>query len=472
MQVFDMTTIKPNMGGTKTYEDFAKFLGSAPHRLGIVSRQYSDLTASYLTEALMNIYTNKSKPSKFQNLDALVFEWEVDVEFIKRVEFAAAPVGDGNNGSDITMYFKERYYEKYDTFRIEDSRQLVIVKAAPIRKADNFWEVVVQLVDNDYSSVLDATACAAGKQTRFITNYMPELSEEGYTKYQSNIERYRNHISFHRVDTQFSSQFAALEDVFIKLGQNKGSGDQSQVIYKMKKKEQELLENFLFVRNNALLFGKSNFDKNGKCTVTDPHTGRQIPMGDGILAQIERYANKYAYARMSANVMDTVMEYMRQKSKKSDGNQYMFIVNERMWSQIQRTLRDYLKAWQPTNPVFFSQKANGYVTVGNTFDSYVSGGNQITFKVDKAFTLEYPDKGYGVCIDLTADATSGTPAMQMFTLKNAEFIRGVQKGLGGLSGTESGDMYTRVAGSVIAHAGYAGVGVFNPYRSFIVEENK
>jgi len=70
-----------------------------------------------------------------------------------------------------------------------------------------------------------------------------------------------------------------MEDIFIGLGANKGSGDQSQVLYKMKKKEVELLENFMFARNNALLFGKSNYDVNGKCTITEPHTGRPIPMG-------------------------------------------------------------------------------------------------------------------------------------------------------------------------------------------------
>lgn len=471
MQLFNFSSVKSTMGTTKTYEDFHKFLGAKPHRLGIVARHYQDFTASYLTESLMNIYANKTKPTKFQNIDALVFEWEVDVDFIKRVEFASVPLGDGSSGSDIIMAFKERYYEKYDTFRIEGSRQMAIVKTAPFRKADDYWEVVVQLIDADYSSILDATACQPGMQTRFLTNYHPELSEEGYTKYQSNIERYRNHISLHRNDISWSAQFAIMEDIFIGLGQNKGAGDQSQVLYKMKKKEVELLENFMFARNNALLFGKTNYDVNGKCTVTEPHTGRAIPMGDGIIAQIERYAQKYAYAQMSSNVMDTVMETMRQKSKKSDGNQYVFIVNEKMWSQIQRTLRTYLKEWQPVAPIFFSQKAGGNVQVGATFDSYKQGGNQISFKVDKALTLEYPDKGYGICIDLTADLTTGTPALQMFTLKGGEFIRGFLKGMGGMSGVESGDIATPVAGSRLVHMGYAGVGVFSPYRSFIVEEN-
>jgi len=103
----------------------------------------------------------------------------VDVDFIKRVEFAAVPIGDGANGADIIMAFRERYYEKYDTFRIEGSRQMCIVKTAPFRKADNYWEVVVQLIDADFSSILDTTATNPGMQTRFLTNYHPELSEEG-----------------------------------------------------------------------------------------------------------------------------------------------------------------------------------------------------------------------------------------------------------------------------------------------------
>lgn len=472
MQIFDLNSIKSTMGTTKTYEDFSHFLGSKPHRLGIVARHYQDFTASYLTESLMNIWTNTTKPSKFQNIDAMVFEWEVDVEFIKRVEFAAVPVGDGANGSDIVMAFKERYYEKYDTFRIEGSRQMCIVKVAPVRRADAYWEVVVQLIDADYSSILDASACTVGAQTRFITNYQPELSEEGYTKYQSNIERLRNHISRHRNDISFSSDYAALEDVFIGLGKNKGAGDQAQTIYKMKKKEVELLENFMMARNNALLFGKNNHDKNGKCTVLEADTGRPIPMGDGIISQIERYAAKYAYAKITSNVLDRVMETMQQKSKVSQGNKYVFIVNERLWSQIQKNLRSYLKDWQPTNAVFFSQMAGKDVTVGATFTSYMFGGNQISFKVDKALTIEYPDKGYGMCLDLTHDLTSGTPAMQMFTLKGGEFIRSTFKGVGGMDGVTSGDTYSTVAGSKIIHMGYAGVGVFSPYRSFILEENK
>ena len=43
---------RPTMSDTRTYEDFSKFLGERPHRLGVVSRLYPELTATFLTESI------------------------------------------------------------------------------------------------------------------------------------------------------------------------------------------------------------------------------------------------------------------------------------------------------------------------------------------------------------------------------------------------------------------------------------
>lgn len=187
MIIASWVNVKPEMAHSRTYEDFYKFLGTRPKMMGVMARMYQNNTATFLTEALNNIYYNKKTVNKFQPIDSLMIEWEIDVEFVKRVEFAAVPVGDGTGGADITMFFKERYYEKYDTFKIDGSRQQCIVKAVPQRKADEFWEYTVQLIDSDYSSVLDTTACQLGMTTRFLSNIMPEYHEFGYTKYQSKV---------------------------------------------------------------------------------------------------------------------------------------------------------------------------------------------------------------------------------------------------------------------------------------------
>ena len=46
-----------------------------------------------------------------------------ETNYIKRIEFAAVPEGDGADGTEITMAFKERYYEKSDIFKIEKTMQ-------------------------------------------------------------------------------------------------------------------------------------------------------------------------------------------------------------------------------------------------------------------------------------------------------------------------------------------------------------
>ena len=177
-----------------------------------------------------------------------MFEWEVETNNIKRIEFANTPIGDGVGGTEIIMPFKERYYEKYDIFQIDGSGQQCIVVARPVRKRDDYWEVTVRLIDNDYSSKLDATVCQRGDTTRFISNAVPELHEEGYCKYQSNVSKHRNYITTHRVDTTYSAQYAAFEDQFIKIGKGENNGELKETIYRMDKQEKVLLDNFMYVR--------------------------------------------------------------------------------------------------------------------------------------------------------------------------------------------------------------------------------
>ncbi len=76
--------------------------------------------------------------------------------------------------------------------------------------------------------------------------------EQGYIKYQSNIEKHRNYITTHRVDVSYSALYAAQEDKFIKISEGDSKDKLTDTIYKMNKKEKDLLENFLEVRNNGL----------------------------------------------------------------------------------------------------------------------------------------------------------------------------------------------------------------------------
>ena len=101
----------------------------------------------------------------------------------------------------------------------------------------------------------------------------------------------------------------------------------------------------------------------------------------------------------------------------------------------------------------YSKAANDYIKVGGTFSTYEFGGNQVSFVVDRTFTREYGDKGYGLCLDLTADLADGKPAIAMVSLKGCDVLTSKYPGVGGLSGTESGIVSSPVAGSKLIMMG-------------------
>lgn len=257
---------------TRTYEDFFKYIHFHPHNLGVVSRMYPDLTATHITEALGNIFYRElgGKP-RYQSLDVLCFEWAIDNNQIKKIAFAEA-VPEAKSGQDIVVRFVERYYDLYDTFKIESTGQQCFVASHPRRLSDKCWEYTVRLVANNYDTVFEPVN--AGDLTRWISNHVPEMNEFGTTKWQSNATKMRGYITTHRNDADKSSLYALEESVFIKVsGDKKDMG--SNGIYQLDSIKHNLLENFLTARNNSLLFSKSNIDPNtGKPTIVDPGTNR------------------------------------------------------------------------------------------------------------------------------------------------------------------------------------------------------
>ena len=192
----------------------------------------------------------------------------------------------------------------------------------------------------------------------------------------------------------------------------------SEGVYKMLKKEKELLDTFMYAMNTGLLLNKGNIDINGKATISEPDTGRPIYIGEGFIPQVEAAANKYFYSnKPNLQLFNLIMSDMSDKAQSDTGNKWIFVCNRKLWQDINTVLGSYLADYKSNLGTYmYSKSANkglgGYVQVGATFDTYIYAGNQVSFVVDRALTREYPDKGYGVCIDLTADKTTGTPAVE------------------------------------------------------------
>ena len=416
----------------------------------------------------MNTYTMEKGKKGFQSINSFLIEWDLQAKKIKRVPLIAAPEGSGVNAGDVKFYFPENYYQKYDTFVVERTRQQFIVLNRPQRLRDNCWLVIAKILDNDYDSVVDPTT-AAGFQTRFVTNYHPELHSEGYTKYQSNCEKMRTYIATHRCDIDMSAMYKPMEDVFIQIGK----GNDDDPVYKMNTAEKECLDSYMEARNNALLWGKSNMDASGKPKIYD-EDGRPIVSADGVIAQIERFATKFVFSKLNVGYFEKALQAMVAKSEKPQGNSYMLICNTAFYNEWQRVMNAWIVAHKTDGSFLFSKGSNGYVDLGATYESYTFGGNKISVKIDRCFDVEFPTRKYAALLDLTADAATGKPAMAFFTFKGGDIIHNVIVGVGGKSGLASGEVSSPVAGSKLVNWGYGGVAVFNPYRSVIMigEENR
>lgn len=234
---------------------------------------YPNNTINFLTDGLRNVFYNDEKVSKYQLSDSLVFEWQIETNQIKHVAFAAEPIGNGENGSEITMAFEENYYQKFDIFRVDATKQQFQVVRRPVRKHDNYWEVSVRLVDNNFDGILDPDGCHPGMTTTWQSTANVELSEEGYSKFQSSYEKHRNYMTFFRHDASWSSLYALQENVFMRIADDKDK-TKGEGVYKMLKKEKELLDTFMYSINTGLLLNKGNVAVNGKATISDPDTGR------------------------------------------------------------------------------------------------------------------------------------------------------------------------------------------------------
>lgn len=467
--VVNMVSVRPEMAHTRTAKDWYQFLGGHAENLGIAAKLYEKHTTSYFTEGFGNVMYNDTKAgSKYQKLNSLMFEWEVEMNQVKRIPFAASVPSTYSHahGVEIPMAFTERYYEVNDTFMIDGSKQLCIVIDGPIRKADDFWEYNVRLVDSDYSAELDTEFCQAGCLTRWIGNIQPELHEIGFTKYTSNYEKMRGWIGELRCDIDASARYLALEDTFVKVSKEEVGGSKSY-LFKMPGIKKVLLDNFMEARNGQLMWGKTTMDAQGRCTLHD-RQGRDLICGDGVVAQINRYAAKSNYVKFTPNVLTEALTDLVEKSEDSTGNTYIFVVNDILFRDLQKACATFLAAHKVDQQFMYSQFEGKQIKVGATYGAFEWAGNTIVFRVDRALSNEYTDRGYGIMIDMTSDKASGLAPIQMFTLRDKAFMENKMTGVG----VRPGDVATAVAGEKYIVSGYAGIGVFNPYRSYVLIQNK
>lgn len=80
MLVASFVTANSERVSNRTYEDFYKLLGTNPKMMGVVARMNTNNTINYLTEGLFNIFYNEKGVNKFQPIDSLEVQWDLEVD--------------------------------------------------------------------------------------------------------------------------------------------------------------------------------------------------------------------------------------------------------------------------------------------------------------------------------------------------------------------------------------------------------
>jgi hypothetical protein len=205
-------------------------------------------------------------------------------------------------------------------------------------------------------------------------NAKPELHETGFVKYQSNVERMRNYITTIRVQDTYSAKYALMEDTFIKIGEGKDQGCLTETIYRLEPMKKNLIDNFLYARENMMLLAKGTMGVDGKSTLADRASGRPIEVGDGVIPQIERFASKFSANKVTINTFRQIISTMVEKAEQPTGNHFCFVINEKMWAIVQNVLGEYLANRRTDGAYLWSKGGQGkYIKVGATFDSYEWG---------------------------------------------------------------------------------------------------
>lgn len=97
-----------------------------------------------------------------------------------------------------------------------------------------------------------------------------------------------------------------------------------------------------------------------------------------MIAQVERFAEKFIFARLNTKLFQKAMNAMIQKSEKALGNKFIFIVNSLMWQEVNETLGAWIRDYKTDGIFLYSKASNGYVKLGATYDSYEVAGKLIS----------------------------------------------------------------------------------------------
>lgn len=459
MRIIDYSAVPEwATNGTYTIENFNTMFGRQVDMMPQIVKLRPNYTMNFITDGLKRKMISQNN-STSEESRYLAVEWVLSQKNIPRIRIAVTCTETGTNKDPISLILEEPYYSIYDTFALENQQQLRVM-SVPQKLSANRWKYTCQIEGASYDRGVQLKYMTKGRTTMFRSNYYPELSDRGSSKFLQTVERHRIYISRHRVGRALSGDFKSM---YVEMKRKGKVG-----YFEINSTEEELMEELLHITANARVFGESNHDINGKCTLQDEQ-GRDLPSGDGALRQIERYCDKINYSLLTTDIFDAGLDTVVTKTEKRKGNHITVACNYEGYKQAQRAMKASLRDTALDGAWYYDKTGKHKVSVGQEYEMYHYNGNYITFVIDDVLSENIIDRGYLLFLDTTVN--DGQPNVVSYTLKGREFLTGHLVGMGGKDGRTSGMISSAIDGSEVHMLTYSGLAVKNPYAGFIMQQN-
>lgn len=481
MRIVNVKDVARLVTDMKTVSEFGSQFGNRPTLIDEIFTLpgYENLTLMRLTQNVSTLVKKELKEGDVRNIESFRFDWRIDAgPRILETTISEDPGTfnfEGNGVGGLTL--KERIFGRGDIIELVDSGYQFRIHENPTSYSHDKHYTPCVLLGTRTDRYLPTGVASVGKRVRFIAGgIVPEASEYGsYFTMPNRHERHANFISRFRVDGQRSGDFSFQEKIYLErikrnlANQATGLGE----FYTMTTQKKDMMDKLMYSINSGLLFMEGAFDKDMKHLIHE-EDGREIPIGQGVIPQIRAYGQFLGYNFFSETLLRKIINMIVDRRPKKTGNDIIFLVNWRLFQEVQRILDALVKQRLTPQDAYLKKDTgkNAYI-VGMTFCGYEWAGNKLFVIEDSTLTDRYPDKGYGICFNTRVNTKDGKEVMniQQYTIKGFEMFDNEILGVGGSTGHSSGAVASVVHASQDVLMAYRGIAVYDPYSTMIIEEN-
>lgn len=453
-----------------------QFLGAGKQKSYKLLRLFNENTFQMLTEQLHGVY-GVGKANE-QGVDGMRYEWDIQGMPDQTTTVTINTAVDynlGRNQQEFTICLAEPIANTNDLIMLENEQKLFCLGNG-ITLADGKYQYRVKLVTNNPDEAVDFTYLQIGRVVSIIGNLQPEMSRIGYIQTRQNKEKRVNYLFKIRKGIEYTGD-AAQEKFYVCEGED-SSAKPSIIITGA---EKEVLRQLMFEREKMLLWATSTVNPNNNQVLLTNSMGETHISGDGLVEQLNKDGMTMYYNKLTENTLRNVIMHIISKNpyKQTTDINITIMTGLQGMAQFDSAMRGILQG--ATNLDYLYDKEGVKVTVGSMFQEYKYLG--ATLRVvrnpifdDKTQIADGVDnQGYplrsSMMLIMDMSVYDGTPNIQVLSKKGAGVIKGNVKGIGGMSGVESGDFASPVHATRHDAITYGGIVIHYPETCVVLKRS-